>query len=227
MGREWSVTRKMKETFWKDRPPCSPLHLAFMSELLCWRALAFLDISPSPIKRIKKNTARTSMLLQGNTTHTHIHTVPPLSPLLLLLLFYSITVHQYLPLHLLSSPEPFGRCVSARHEWRGERLTDQRNYKIKALSVSQRLDAADTAAPGRGSVVIFLPALYLIYGAPVDVPCILYVFVVFDWFRNSAVLAVDYDRNKGMSFFIYVFFFLFFFCTVSGADEDLPTLLNL
>ena len=98
-------------------------------------------------KRRKKKSARTRMLLRGNTTPTPRPSLrpPPLKPpplllllLLLLLLFYSIRLHYCTstaikPLHLVSSPEPFGRCVAARHERRGERPTDERISKVQAL----------------------------------------------------------------------------------------------
>lgn len=79
------------------------------------------------------------MLLQGNATPTpHPLPQPPPCLLLLLLLLFYIRLHYCTstaikPLHLVSSPESFGRCTTARHERRGERLTAERNYKIKAL----------------------------------------------------------------------------------------------
>lgn len=118
------------------------------------------------------------MLLRGNTTpHTHPLFLPPPSPSALTATFTTITTTTITrhhcctlaatrPLHLLSSPEPFGRCVSAaRHERRGERPTDER----ESLSKQALVFAPETGTLQRRSPPS--PTLSLIYGVPVDVPC--------------------------------------------------------
>lgn len=132
-------------------PPQTPAHprRSYQSDAVLGSACFFWTISPSPIKRLwekkrKKNQPGLACCY-GETPHRHPALLsppppppPPLLLLLLLLLFYSIRLHYCTstairPLHLVSSPEPFGRCVAARHERRGERPTDERISKIKAL----------------------------------------------------------------------------------------------
>lgn len=148
-GRESRVSPVGREV-WTDGPPrslppanpCPPP--AFISERCCSRErLLFLDHlsltdQTTLGKKRKRKSARTRMLLWGNTTPTPR---PSLSPAPTTTTFTTITTtttilqHQtsLLYLHLVSSPEPFGRCVAARHERRGERPTDERISKIKAL----------------------------------------------------------------------------------------------
>lgn len=123
------------------------------------------------------------MLLRGNTTPTPRPVPPPPPPpplllLLLLLLLYFIRLHYCTstaiePLHLVSSPEPFGRCVAARHKRRGGRPTDERNCGVKAL-----LFVPETWRCRDSSAIMWqyhpfppFPLYILIYGVPVDVPC--------------------------------------------------------
>lgn len=141
---------------WTDGPPrslppanpCPPP--AFISERCCSRErLLFLDhlslTDQTTLGKKEKKNQPGLACCYGETPHRHPALLsppppppPPLLLLLLLLLFYSIRLHYCTstairPLHLVSSPEPFGRCVAARHERRGERPTDERISKIKAL----------------------------------------------------------------------------------------------
>lgn len=131
----------------KPLPPPPGVHIRAM---LFSGALAFFGPSlphrsnDFGEKKRKKNQPGLACCY-GETPHRHPALLsppppppPPLLLLLLLLLFYSIRLHYCTstairPLHLVSSPEPFGRCVAAWHERRGERPTDERISKIKAL----------------------------------------------------------------------------------------------
>lgn len=143
------------------------------------------------------------MLLRGDTTSTHTPPSPPSlppSPSALTATFTTITAttitrHHYCTLtatrhlHLLSSPEPFGRSVfllpGTNGEERGRRTRG--NHSIKSSCV--RAGDQDAAAPRRGSVVLHPPPLFISYlWCPCR--CALYVFVVFDWFGNSDVPAI-------------------------------------
>lgn len=94
----------------------------------------FLDhLSVTDQKKLQPGRA---CCYRGNAAPTpHPLSLPPPPPLLLLrLLFYDIRFHYCTssamkPLHLVSSPEPFGRCSAARHERRGDRPMDERNSK--------------------------------------------------------------------------------------------------
>lgn len=117
-------------------PPHPPRTVELISKRCCsWEHLLFvLDHLSVTIK--KKTSARTSMLLQGERRTKTPPSLPPTAPT-----FTSITstilrhqIHHCTssamkPLHLVSSPEPFGRCSAARHERRGDRLMDERNSK--------------------------------------------------------------------------------------------------
>lgn len=154
-GRESRVSPVGREV-WTDGPPrslppanpCPPP--AFISERCCSRErLLFLDhlslTDQTTLGKKRKENQPGLACCYGETPHRHPALLsppppppPPLLLLLLLLLFYSIRLHYCAstairPLHLVSSPEPFGRCVAARHERRGERPTDERISKIKAL----------------------------------------------------------------------------------------------
>lgn len=155
-GRESRVSPVGREV-WTDGPPrslpptnpCPPPRRSYQSDAVLGSACFFWTISPSPIKRLWEKKEKENQpglaCCYGETPHRHPALLsppppppPPLLLLLLLLLFYSIRLHYCTstairPLHLVSSPEPFGRCVAARHERRGERPTDERISKIKAL----------------------------------------------------------------------------------------------
>lgn len=82
------------------------------------------------------------------------------------------------PLHLISSQEPLGRCTAARREQRGERLTDERNYKVKALPFVPETRCCRHSSAIKWQYCSYpLPLYVLIYGVPVDVPCMFFVFV--------------------------------------------------
>lgn len=80
------------------------------------------------------------MLLRGNTTPTP----PPLRPHHLYYYYYyyyystDFITATPPPLHLASSPEPFGRCVAARHE------TERRERPRGITKI--KVDTGDVAA---------------------------------------------------------------------------------
>lgn len=145
-GRRGSQTPPGGRKFGRITLPTLPTAVHIGAMLFSGAPAFFGPSLPHRLKRLwkKKKSARTSMLLRGNTTPTTPPCPsappppPPLLLLLLLLLFYNIKLHYCTstaikPLHLVSSPEPFGRCDAARQKWRGERPTDERNFRIKAL----------------------------------------------------------------------------------------------
>lgn len=201
-SRALPCVRKLPSPPHPSPAPCSSYWRAVLfSGALALFLLDHLSVTDQKTLGIK-NVCQDEHVVPGETPHQHpaLSLLPP-SPLLLLLLLlllYNIRLHYCTstamkPLHLISSPKPFGRCIAARHEWRGERLTDERNYKIKAL-----LFVPETWRCGHSSAIKWqycsypFPLYILIYGVPVGVPCMLFfcLFVFFAWFRSSAVPVI-------------------------------------
>lgn len=131
---------------WKHHPPRPPPP-AFISERCCSRErlLFFGPSLPHRSKDLDKKKNQPGLACcYGATPHLHPPpSLPPPSPpllLLLLLLFYNIrllycTSTAIPPLHLVSSPEPFGRCVAARHETERREADGREELQNKSSSV--------------------------------------------------------------------------------------------
>lgn len=130
------------------------------------------------------------MLLRGNTTPTHtpLSSLCPRRHLYYYYYYYYPTTSDFItvpsPLSSPSTssllPSHLDGALAARHERRGERPTGgERNCKIRALQfVPETRRCRDGSFTKRQSRPLSLPSFYLIYGVPVDVPCMCLLFSV-------------------------------------------------
>lgn len=192
----------MEERFWKDDPshPPSPLWRSYLSDAVLGSACFFGPSLPHRSTRLQKN--------QPGRACCYRATPPPPPPVLSLRSHHHLHLYYYyyyyyysatsdfitvpsprsapspspLPLQLLSSPEPFGRCVAARpsREERGRQTRGVHKNK-KALLVCTGDSTLQTQRRREEAASFFVPppTSYLIYGVPVHVPCmcLLYFFV--------------------------------------------------
>lgn len=90
------------------------------------------------------------------------------------------------PLHLVSSPEPFGRCVAARKRTERREANGREEFQNKS-SVSRRLRCGDSSTVKWQYRSFTFPLLYIpIYAVPVDVPCMSFFFF---WFFAVPVIT--------------------------------------